>query len=389
MGRIHKKHAVDRDVYELSLDRVRLCFDRFDKVVVSFSGGKDSTACLQLALTVARERGRLPLDVYTFDEEAIPPETVEYLARVAALPDIRFLWFCLPVEHRNACSPSDPVWYPWDPAARERWCRPLPRLAITTLAGHVRHPIPESTPRVWPASFGNVANIMGIRCVESISRYRAIATKLGPEAFLSPFAEPGAKHITNAYPIYDWPTEDVWLAPSRFGWDYNRAYDTMRRAGISIALQRCAPPFGEQPIRGLWTFKVCWPELWGKMIDRVAGAATAARYANTELYLPSVQGQGDGIPAGAGTWRDAVLQGLDALPPANRAEVARAVASAMSVHRGRSCEVLPDTEPDPLSGVCWREIFPVVKVGSNKFNRQGQRIEAKFLANRRKNGILE
>lgn len=386
MPRLHKKHAVDQDVYALALDRVRLCFDRFDRVVIAFSGGKDSTACVQLALTVARERGRLPLDVYTFDEEAIPPETVEYLARVAADPDVRFRWYCLPVQHRNACSTSDPVWYPWDPDARARWCRELPPLAITTLAGHVRQAIPESTPLIWSGRYGTVANIMGIRCTESLSRFRAIVCKAGPEAFLAPFG--GARHITNAYPIYDWPTEDVWIAPSRFGWDYNRAYDTMNRAGLSISEQRCAPPFGEQPIRGLWRFKSCWPELWAKMVDRVAGAATAARYANTELYLPSVQA-GAGIPHGAGTWREAVLKGLDALEPASRAEVAKAITSALSIHRHRSCEVIPDVEPDPLSGVSWRGIFPVVKVGSNKFNRQGQRIEAGFLQNRRKNGILE
>ena len=87
---ILKKKTVDQDVYTAALERFHTLFDRFDKVVVSFSGGKDSTACLNLALEVARERGALPLDVYFWDEEAIHPETIEYVQRVAALPDVRF-----------------------------------------------------------------------------------------------------------------------------------------------------------------------------------------------------------------------------------------------------------------------------------------------------------
>jgi predicted phosphoadenosine phosphosulfate sulfurtransferase len=168
-----KKHRLTRNVYDLALDRLRLCFDRFDKVVVSFSGGKDSTACVQLALQVAREAGRLPLDVYTFDEEAIPPETVDYMARVATNPDIRFHWYCLPVEHRNACSRTSPVWWPWAPEARSLWVRDLPPLAITELAGFRRQPIPEVSRLIWGPQFGTVCIVMGIRTQESLSRYHA------------------------------------------------------------------------------------------------------------------------------------------------------------------------------------------------------------------------
>ena len=69
-------------------------------------------AAYRASIELARERGRLPLEVMTFDEEAIHPETVEYIARVAALPDVRFRWYCLPIQHRNACSRRQPYWHP-------------------------------------------------------------------------------------------------------------------------------------------------------------------------------------------------------------------------------------------------------------------------------------
>jgi predicted phosphoadenosine phosphosulfate sulfurtransferase len=364
-----KKQRLTRNVYDLALDRLRLCFDRFDKVVVSFSGGKDSTACVQLALQVARETGRLPLDVYTFDEEAIPPETVDYMARVATNPDIRFHWYCLPVEHRNACSRTSPVWWPWTPEARPLWVRDLPLLAITELAGFRRQPIPEVSRLIWGPQFGTVCIVMGIRTQESLSRYHAVAVRRGFEAFLS---TDDAKHVRKAYPIYDWHTDDVWLAPHLFGWDYNRAYDVMEAAGLHRLEARCSPPYGEQPIRRLWAYKVCWPDLWARMTTRVPGAATAARYANTDLYGINM----GTAPAGAESWRDRTHRGLVRLTQDAREAVAKCLKISLAAHYRFTGDPLPDGEPHLQSGYCWKLLYTAVAAGGNKFDRQQQKIFA-------------
>jgi predicted phosphoadenosine phosphosulfate sulfurtransferase len=382
MGKIHRKVPVDSSCYELTLERLTYVFERFDQVAVSFSGGKDSTVCLNLALQVARATGRLPLDVISFDEEAIPPDTVEYMARVATLPDIQFRWYCVPIQHRNACSTTEPYWFPWAPEDEHRWVRPLPPLAITAYPGFTRTGIAEQMPALFPASRGTAAIIMGIRTQESMSRHRAIASKVGRLAFMTPAG--AARHITNVYPVYDWATEDVWIAPARLGWDYNRAYDVMDAAGMPRHAQRCAPPFGEQPIRGLHTFKTCWPQLWGKMVDRVAGAATAARYANTELYANAVSDED--LPHGL-TWREYTLSTLRALTPASRQEAAAAINACIIGHKRRTGgRPIPDDVPDPLSGFCWKTLYIAAKVGGDKFGRQMQKMGNIALAERRRRG---
>lgn len=382
MAKIGKKIEVESDCMSLAIERMEYLFDTFDHVSVSFSGGKDSTACLNLALRMATEKKRLPLDVYTFDEEAIPPETVEYMARVASRDDIAFRWYCLPIEHRNACSTRQPYWYPWAPEDRQKWVRELPQNAIIEPMLSKRAGIPDHVPKLFDARKGLCANIMGIRTQESMTRHRAIATKKGDRAWIQPPSI--ARHVQNVYPIYDWRVEDIWIAPEICGWDYNRAYETMTLAGIPFSLQRCCPPFGEQPIRGLWKFKQCWPQLWSKMVDRVHGAATAARYGNSDLYACGVSDED--LPEGK-TWRELTMETMMRLDSRARSEVAEAISKMIRAHRNRSSNELPDDVPDPLSGFCWKSIYTIAKVGGDKFGRQTQKVTKRAIEERIRNGI--
>lgn len=369
--KLYKKHPVERDVYALARERIRVCFDEFDTVSVSFSGGKDSTACLQLTLDVAREKKRLPLEVFFFDEEAIPPETVEYMERVAANPDVKLLWLASQIKHRNAASRRSPWWLCWDSDQKDKWCREFPALGVDDLRlkGIA---IPESNGVLYGPDRGRVCVIMGIRTQESLNRYMAIAnSKTGHRAFLSGDV---SKWLTRSYPIYDWAHEDIWLAPERFGWDFNRAYDVMGKAGVPIAHQRCAPPYGEQPLERLWTYKICWPELWAKMCYRVPGAPTAARYARTALYG---YGKLADVKHPDMSWRDFILNKLQSFSAKDRATCATYITELLEEHKKKTRDPLPDGAPHPESGLCWQDVAQVALRGDLKGGRKKIAILAK------------
>ena len=378
MPKLYKRKFIATSVYDKALERINLLFDRFDKVVVSFSGGKDSTACLNLALMVAAERGRLPLDVYTFDEEAIHPETVQYIARVAARPDVRFRWYCVPVLHRNACSRRQPFWHPWNPADRHLWVRDLPPGAITSLPGFKwGMGMPDCAPLVFGREHGMVADVRGIRAQESLRRLRMVSMKITDNWI----AAPRNGHNSAASPIYDWTTEDVWMAPKLFGWDYNRTYDVFDKAGVRAHSQRVCPPYGEEPLGGLHQYAECWPELWHKMIARVPGAATAARYARTELYgFGAVE-----LPPGK-TWRSWFDDLVSLWEPDQQSTIRQSVAELIRLHnRKTGGRQIPADEPDLLSGASWKFFCEMALRGDLKGRRQ-HNMQAKGEQARKKTG---
>lgn len=357
---------------DLSLERLEFFFDTFDQHAVAFSGGKDSTACLNLALEVARDKKKLPLRVYTFDEEAIPPETVEYMERIFQNDEIDFTWLCVPVEHRNACSRTQPYWHPWADEDKALWVRDLPSQATTDFKGFTRSSPEEAMEKLFSPKNGTLCNIMGIRCQESMTRFRSVAARRG---FNACHVRTPCKWITKGYPIYDWKTEDVWVAPAVYGWDYNKAYDVMEACGIPRLQARCSPPFGEQPLRRLHTYKTCWPELWDKMTRRVHGAATAARYANTDLYGMGVKDSH--LPEGK-TWRQFVLQTMDTLDDKSRASVAHCINQCFTIHRNLAGvkAPIPDAVPHHVSGFCWKQMYRVARAGGDKLGRQFQTINS-------------
>jgi predicted phosphoadenosine phosphosulfate sulfurtransferase len=368
MGR--KKNA-GKSCLELARERLEIAFDKLDTLIVMFSGGKDSTACLNLMLELYEKKGiEKKLEVHHFDEEAIPFETEHYVRRVAQLKNVELKWWCIPVKHRNGCSKTSPFWYPWAPEEKEKWVRPLPPEAITELQGFPekvedRLAIPDLNGLLFnPKKYGNVGLVMGIRADESITRLRAVLSGRNREdAFIIPFNEGTAqKNVYKVYPIYDWVTADVWTAPKKLGWDYNTTYDIYDKIGLAPKDQRVAPPYGEEPMRGLYQYRECFPDIWEKMQTRVPGASTAARYSHTYVYA---YGKLPPKPSDM-EWIEFLKFWVGRHKKEYRNQIYEQIKTFINSHYTKTKEPILQKNIHPLTGISWEFLLRIAIRGDFK-----------------------
>lgn len=354
------KKTLEDDVWTLAVQRARQLYDMFDHVSVSFSGGKDSTATLHAMLAAAHEKPaeRLPLRVIFWDEEIVPKETEDYVRRVSQRDDVNLEWYCVPIKHRNAASTKQPFWAPWAPEDEHKWVRPLPPEAITEIPGYkgVHDPdqrLHHSDLAAYlfnPGEHGEAVQVLGIRAAESLRRYSAVSRREKDNWIIQDAAKTVRGALWKAYPVYDWPTQDVWTAPKLLGWDYNHNYDLQEMHGYTSHSQRVGTPFGNEALQHLSMWPVLFPDIWEKMLDRVPGVATAVRYAKTELYS---FGEKPAKPEGM-TWPAFVKQILDGLQPEARLSHAKTVKSVLATHyKNTNNALLAEKVPHPRTGLSW------------------------------------
>lgn len=280
------------DVFRAALARLRWIFDEFDSIYVSFSGGKDSTVLLNLAIMVARERERR-IGVFHIDYEAQYTETTAFVDRTysALRGEVENLRCCVPLKCPTCTSMYETHWRPWDPAKRDIWVRPLPDEHLGV--DQFNFVTPEMSDYEFQERFAfwyhkktgarRTCVLVGIRAEESLDRWRTIASdrnvnKYGGRAWTTAIG-PG---VVNAYPIYDWSVEYIWTAIARHGWDYNRLYDLMHYAGLPLHAMRVASPFHNAAKASLHLYRALDPQVWGRMVSRVNGVNFTALYGDTK-----------------------------------------------------------------------------------------------------------
>lgn len=283
------------NVYEASQARLKAVFEACDNVYVSFSGGKDSGVLLNMTIDYMRANcpGR-KLGVFHIDYEAQYQMTTDYVdAELKKNADmIEVYRICLPIAAKCATSMHESHWIPWDADKQDLWVRGLPGDGIT----EANHQFPWFIKGMWDYDLQvrfagwlherkgatRTACLVGIRTDESLNRWRAIHSDKNNRKFQGHEwtleMEPG---VINAYPIYDWKVDDVWIANARHGWAYNELYDLFWKAGLTPAQMRVASPFHDSGIENLKLYKVIDPKNWGKMIGRTNGVNFAGLYGGT------------------------------------------------------------------------------------------------------------
>lgn len=280
------KRPLGIDVLTAARERISLTLRSFPRVYLSFSGGKDSAAMLHLTAEEARRQGKR-FGVLIVDLEAQYAHTITHIREMLALyadcTDV--YWVALPIALRNAVSVYQPKWLCWDPGAREAWVRQPDPQSITD----ERHfpffvrgmEFEEFVPAFghWYSKGMPTACLVGIRTDESLNRYRTIAsTKKKKFAGHCWTTQIHGSNVYNAYPIYDWKTADIWRYFGRTGLPYNRLYDVMHQAGLTIHQQRICQPYGDDQRKGLWLYHVIEPETWARVVARVSGVNSGAEF---------------------------------------------------------------------------------------------------------------
>lgn len=275
---------------EAARKRIQFLLENFPHFYVSFSGGKDSGVLLNLAIEEAEKVGRLPVDVLIIDFEAQYQATINFVETMVDTGKINPYWICLPISLRNAVSQFQPKWLCWDPMQQSKWIRPYPSTEkyfpitdITTFSFYkfgmeFENFVYEFAKWYQSEKGTKIAVLIGIRSDESLNRYRTIKNSHKECFNRQRWTTKLSQDVYSAFPIYDWKTEDIWIANGRFKWPYNKIYDLMYKAGVSLSQQRLCQPFGDDQRKGLWLYQILEPLTWQKLVERVEGCNFGARY---------------------------------------------------------------------------------------------------------------
>jgi predicted phosphoadenosine phosphosulfate sulfurtransferase len=314
MRRVYK----DTDVYSAAKDRIRYVFDNFERVYVSFSGGKDSGVLLNLVIDhVRKNKIKTKVGVQIMDNEANYDASLEFMHKIirANLDILDVYWCCLPITLPCTVSSYEVDWQCWGEGDKDRWIRPMPEDPyIVNINNHSFDFFEENMHydkfwdgfAEWYSKGKSCANLIGIRTSESLNRYRAIMNENKELYDGKMWTKKNTQNTYNVYPIYDWRTEDIWTANARNEWEYNKLYDIFYMAGVPVHSMRVASPFMSEAKSSLALYRVIDPHVWAKLCARVGGANFVATYGK-QLGYKSFK-----LPEGH-TWKSFVKFLLDTL----------------------------------------------------------------------------
>ena len=286
---------VGEDVLSLARSRISVVFDNFKNVIVSVSGGKDSTTLYWLAVQEAQKRGRT-VNAFFLDQEAEFQSSIDLMEQMMAHPVVKPLWYQVPLQMTNATSYEHPILDSWAEGAE--WMRPKHFLAIH----HIEEDYPKRFYRFfyWLESrMRDTAFLIGLRTEESLNRLRAVMQNPGWNSVLWSTRTRG-QGTYRFYPIYDWSQSDVWKFISDNNLPYNRIYDKMLMAKKdSYKTMRVSNLIHEKSFRCLSDLQEYEPETFDKLVRRVPGVHVASVYAREEGVF-----DGNKLPRAFKTWLD-------------------------------------------------------------------------------------
>jgi len=349
------KKYKEQNVLDAARERIAYAFDVFERIYVSFSGGKDSSVMLHLVMQEAIKRDRI-VGVLIVDLEAQYSATIEHIHEMIAMykSHMDLHWVCVPLKLRNAVTNYEPQWMAWQPEKKDIWVRDLPKEATTSYEWYVPGMEFEEFIVVWGEWYAQgkpTGGFIGIRADESLNRFRTIAVWDKKMHGGKRYTTNISGELYNVYPIYDWRTEDIWRFHAKYpDLPHNRIYDLMHKAGVPISQQRLCQPYGDDQRKGLWLYHILEPQTWFKLIARVNGANTGALYVQEN---GNVMGYNKINKPDGHTWKSFTNLLLQSLPKPTRDHYIKRFRSFIKGWQGRGYAEIPDEAPKTLEDKHW------------------------------------
>lgn len=252
-------------------ERLKLVNERASAVYLSFSGGKDSTAMLEMALECVDPR---KLHVVFFDTESETPDTHAFVERTKIAVEVShgatFHWVYGNYLVRNATKQygyglftayeREPfLWQP--PVDAERF--DAPERTITW----VRDAWLKTRAK---AHDGEVWQLIGITKFESLNRLMATTKeRKGNKDGLTWTTVDKRAGVVKAYPMFDWRASDVaqFIRGGELG--VNDYYRKMFKAtGKPISMIRTENVLHGCGLRELRIIQKTYPDFWAKLVER-------------------------------------------------------------------------------------------------------------------------
>jgi predicted phosphoadenosine phosphosulfate sulfurtransferase len=311
---MRKQVYINKNVLEQARQRVAYVFDEFENIVVSVSGGKDSTVLAYLVLSEANRRGR-KVGVFFLDEEVVYDSTVEQVDHLMSIfPEntVR-LWFQIEFYLTNAASLSEAQLKCWEAGKHKLWMRPKRADSIKFPPWDRDH----ETVRDKNKGFGfydalenfqnsrkNTAFFVGLRATESPNRWRAVAKNPGHKDIF--WCTAGKKGNVSFYPLYDWNFHDIWKYIYDEKLKYSRIYDYMYKKGMGLQEIRVSSLIHEKSFKSLVELPEFEPKTYDRLLGRVKGISIGHIYGKDNKMLRVSK-----LPSGFKTWaayRDFLLK---------------------------------------------------------------------------------
>jgi len=294
-----RKYNKNKNVYEASLERIDFIFKNFERVYVSFSGGKDSGVMLNLVLDYVKKHNiKEKVGIMILDNEANYEYSLKFMHEIIQenLDLLDVYWCCLPITLPCTVSSYATEWQCWGVKDEHKWIKPMSKEKyIVNINNHKFDFFKENMNYdefwdgfgEWYSQGKKTACLIGIRTDESLNRFRAIMneqkTMIQGKEWTKQKTQTN-NNVFNCYPIYDWKTEDIWIANEKFNWKYNELYDIFWKAGLSIHQMRVASPFMSESKSSLNLYRVIDPHVWATLCARVQGANFVATYGKQISY---------------------------------------------------------------------------------------------------------